>query len=238
MDGNRPWTIWKHTRQWHEFAAGMRDCVPVAFSVGAYGLVFGVLARQKHLGVTEVFGMSGLVFSGTAQFVALDQWTSPLPIVPLLFAVLVVSLRYVLICASCQPLFSGVSRLRAFATMFLVCDESWAMTMGRRAHDGSAGALHLLGGGVLMYLVWLGASVCGDALGTLIRDPAGWGLDFAFTAAFLALLTGMWRGRSDLMPWSVAAVVATATSILLPGKWYILLGGLAGSLSGSLRSAD
>src|SRR5690242_14278799 len=107
---------------WRGFAAGMRDCIPVALSVGAYGLVFGVLAHQKQLGAGEVFVMGGLVFSGTAQFVALDQWSAPLPLVPLLSAVLVVSLRYVLICASCRPLFIGVGRLRALGTMFLVCD--------------------------------------------------------------------------------------------------------------------
>ncbi len=210
----------------------------MAFSVGAYGLVFGVLAHQKHLGPAAVFAMSGLVFSGTAQFVALDQWEPPLPLLPLLSAVLVVSLRYVLICASCRPLFTGVGRLRALGVMFLVCDESWAMTMGRRARDGSAGAMHLFGGGVLVYLAWLATSVTGSALGNLVPDPARWGLDFAFTAAFLALLTGMWRGRSDLLPWAVAAAAATAVSVLLPGKWYILAGGLAGSLCGSLRRAD
>lgn len=238
MDGNSLMGAGYGKQRWREFVFGMRDCVPVAFSVGAYGLVFGVLARQKHLGAGEVFGMSGLVFSGTAQFVALDQWIPPLPLIPLLSAVLVVSLRYVLICASCQPLFAGVGRLRALGVMFLVCDESWAMTMGRRARDGSVGAMHLFGGGVLVYLMWLASSVAGDALGRLVPDPARWGLDFAFTAALLALLTGMWRSRSDLLPWAVAGIAATAASLLLPGKWYILVGGLAGSLCGSLRRAD
>lgn len=238
MDGTQPQATAVHVEHWREFAAGMRDCVPVALSVSAYGLVFGVLAHQKHLGPAEVFVMSGLVFSGTAQFVAIDQWTPPLALVPLLSAVLVVSLRYVLICASCQPLFVGTGRLRALAAMFLVCDESWATTMGMRARGRAAGAMHLFGGGALIYLGWLVASVSGDALGTLVPDPARWGLDFAFTAAFLALLTGMWRGRSDLLPWAVAAVAATAASVLLPGKWYILAGGLAGSLCGSLRRAD
>ena len=79
MDGTRASITGEHAQRWHEFAAGVRDCVPVAFSVGAYGLVFGVLAHQKHMGAGEVFTMSGLVFSGTAQFVALDQWTPPLP---------------------------------------------------------------------------------------------------------------------------------------------------------------
>jgi predicted branched-subunit amino acid permease len=42
----------------------------------------------------------------------------------------------------------------------------------------------------------------------------------------------MWRGKPSLLPWGVAAVVAVLGHEFLPGHWYILLGGLAGSLAG------
>jgi len=52
---------------------------------------------------------------------------------------------------------------------------------------------------------------------------------------FLALISGMWKGRSNILPWTVAAVVAVAAHHWLPGQWYILLGGLAGSIAGAVR---
>ncbi|HLL79644.1 MAG TPA: hypothetical protein VKT25_09100, partial [Ktedonobacteraceae bacterium] len=70
-----------------------------------------------------------------------------------------------------------------------------------------------------------------------ISNPARWGLDFAFTAVFIALLAGMWRGRSQLMPWAVAAGTALVAYHWLPGAWYIVLGGLAGSLTGAITYA-
>ena len=73
----------------------------------------------------------------------------------------------------------------------------------------------------------------GGLLGNTIQDPSQWGLDFAFTAVFIALLVGLWTGKKDLIPWIVAGVVAVVASQILPGKWYILLGGLAGSLIGA-----
>jgi predicted branched-subunit amino acid permease len=73
--------------------------------------------------------------------------------------------------------------------------------------------------------------------GSLAQNPARWGLDFAFTAVFLALLVGVWKGKSDLLPWGVAAIVAVAAAHWLPGKWYILLGGLVGSALGGLWHA-
>jgi predicted branched-subunit amino acid permease len=218
------------------FRDGVRDCLPVAISIIAYGLVFGVLARQRGLTPLEVLTMSGLVFSGSAQFVALDLWTPPLPLWPLVLSTLIISLRYLLICASCRPLFAGSKLGPALAAIFLVGDENWAVTMSRPARDRTA--RHLLGGGVVVYLAWTLSGTAGCAVGALVADPARWGLDFAFTATFLALLVGMWRGPADLLPWAVAAAAAIAASIILPGKWYILVGGLAGSLSGVLRHVD
>ena len=66
-------------------------------------------------------------------------------------------------------------------------------------------------------------------------DPARWGLDFVFCAAFLALLAGMYRGRSDIPAWIVAALAAVAAARWLPGKWYILVGGIAGGIMEAVR---
>ena len=96
----------------------------------------------------------------------------------------------------------------------------------------------LLGSGMTLFVAWVSSAVIGHALGSTIQDPAQWGLDFAFTAVFLALLAGMWKGKSDLLPWAVAAIVAVAAAHWLPGKWYILLGGLAGSITGAMTNAQ
>ncbi len=80
----------------------------------------------------------------------------------------------------------------------------------------------------------MASTVLGRALGAFIDDPTKYGLDFAFTATFLALLLGMWRGRGDLVPRLVGALVAIATAQLVEGNWYIITGGLAGSLAGAV----
>jgi predicted branched-subunit amino acid permease len=103
---------------------------------------------------------------------------------------------------------------------------------------GKSNAAFLLGSGLVLYVAWVGSTVVGRMLGDVVHDPARFGLDFAFTAVFLSLLVGLWKGKSDLLPWVVAAIVAVAAAHVLPGKWYILLGGLAGSVAGVVRHAD
>lgn len=216
---------------------GARVCAPIEASGFAIGLVFGVLARQAGLGAGEAALMSALVFAGAAQFVVMGLWTSPVPIATVVVATLIVNLRHLLMGAALAPHFKGLSRLKAYGSVYFMADENWAMAMGEFG-KGRRDAAFLIGGGLFMCASWTISTLIGASLGNAISDPARWGLDFAFTAIFLALLCGMWRGRRDLLPWIVAAAVAVAAERWLPGQWYILLGGLAGSLVGAVRDGS
>jgi 4-azaleucine resistance transporter AzlC len=220
----------------HVFA-GARTFVPVAISIAAYGVVWGVLARGAGLSLLEVILMSGLVFAGSAQFVALDLWTltpSSLPIGPLIVAALIINLRYVLLTATLRPLFGPGQQLRGALTMFMVSDETWALTVGEMSKGKRGTVGFLVGAGIVAYAVWMASTVTGHVLGSAIDDPTKYGLDFAFTATFLALLLGMWKGKADLVPWIVGALAAIVSARLVPGSWYILIGGLVGSFAGAL----
>ncbi len=227
-----------------QFFAGARACLPVVISVAAYGIVWGMLARGAGLSVLEVILMSGLVFAGSAQFVALDLWSSTpasLPIGPLILAALIVNLRYLLLTATLRPLYGPHEQVKGALTMAIVSDETWAMTVGEMS-KGRGTAAFLVGGGVFAYVCWMATTVLGHSLGSFIDDPERYGLDFAFTATFLALLLGMWKGKADLLPWLTAALAAIISAKLIEGSWYILIGGLVGSLAGALgerlRHAD
>jgi 4-azaleucine resistance transporter AzlC len=216
---------------------GAKKGIPLALSVFAYGLVFGVLARQARLSLEEALLMSSLVFAGAAQFIALELWVQPLPIVTLILTTFIVNLRYVLMGVSLSPILLRLPPLAAYGSLFFMADESWAIAM-REQNRGSNNAAILLGSGISVYASWFSATFIGRTLGNAIENPEKWGLDFAFTAAFTGMLVGLWKGRSDIVPWSVAALIAVFAQMWLPGKWYIVLGGLAGSLVGMMRYAD
>jgi 4-azaleucine resistance transporter AzlC len=213
-----------------------RQSLPLAVSVGAYGLVFGVLARQAGLSLAEAALMSGTVYAGTAQFVVLDLWVHPLPVATIVLTTLAVNLRFLLMGASLQPWLARLSALRAYGSAFVLGDESWALTT-RAFEAGERNEAFLLGSGLTISLTWLGATIAGHTLGGLLRDPARWGLDFASTAVFAALLVGLWKGTADVLPWATAAAVALVVAHVVPGTWYIPAGGVAGSVMGAMRHA-
>lgn len=217
------------------FKSGVRRGAPLAPTAFAYGLVFGILARQAGMRLSEAFAMSALVAAGSSQFVAVELWQSPLPAATIITATLIVNLRHVLLSASLYPWLSRLSRRRRYASIFFLYDESWALTL-HAFRGGYRDGAFLLGCGLTLFILWLGATLLGHTLSAMLPEPARLGLDFAATAVFTALLVGLWRGpKADLLPWGVAALVAIVAERWLAGTWYILLGGLAGSLVGALR---
>jgi 4-azaleucine resistance transporter AzlC len=214
----------------HGFIANL----PVAASVAAYGSVLGVLAAQKGIGWPMLMMMNLSIFAGSAQFVMVDMWIAPLPVLEIVLAVVIINMRYLLIGASLQPLFEGKPLRHKLSMMHLVADENWAVTMA--AHrNGAVSTAFLFGGGLCVLSAWCAGTMAGHRLGAVVRHPEAFALDFAFVAVFTALTVSLWRGRQDLLPWLAAATAAIGAEQLLPGKWYILAGGIGGALVAVLR---
>lgn len=220
-----------------DILSGMRQCLPLALSVFAYGLVFGLLALQAGLSAPEALLMSGMVFAGSAQFVVLELWQSPLPIGTIIATTFMINLRFMLMGAALRPWYARLSSSTTYGSLFFLTDEGWALSLRTVAQGRSAAAV-MFGSGLALYVAWVSAAGLGRFIGHGLRDPSRWGLDFVFTAVLLALLVGFFKRSADLLVWGVAAVVAVLAAQWLPGQWYILLGGLSGSLVGALRHAD
>lgn len=74
----------------------------------------------------------------------------------------------------------------------------------------------------------MASSLAGALFGALIGDIAVYGLDFAFPAVFIVLLTGFWKGRETGLVLAASGVAALTVHALVPGAWYIAAGALAG----------
>jgi 4-azaleucine resistance transporter AzlC len=235
MQGRLPFTM-------AGILAGYRACVPVALGVAVYGVLFGLLARQKGLSWLEAQSMSLLVFAGASQLIALDLWSPDLDVFSLILTTFIVNLRHVLMGAALSPQLLRLSAGKAFGSLFFMTDESWALALTRWAEDrrkaaGSDGAF-LLGAGLAVYSFWNASTALGHVLVRGLDDPSRYGLDFAFTAVFTALLVGLKPRKADILPLIAATAAALLFARVCPGKWYILAGALAGGGTAALMPAQ
>lgn len=208
---------------------GFYTTLPIAFGVAGYGIAFGVLATQAGLSVAEAALMSATVVAGASQIVAVELWAEPIPVATILLTTAAINLRYSLMGAALQPWFRQLSATQAYGSLFLMADENWALTM-RDLKSGSGRGAFLLGSGIAVWTFWVGSTVLGTVAGGVIGDPATYGIDFILAAVFVALAVELWEGGSTLVPWAVALGTALLTAALLPGRWYILLGGIAAAV--------
>lgn len=181
--------------------------------------------------------MSATVFAGALQFVAIDQWSDPVPIGFLAFTALVVNVRHVLMGASLGRAMGRFRRPQKYAAMFLLTDEGWAFAE-QRVRKGELTPAYYFGLGLTLWLVWTTASLAGALIGQSLGDPAVYGFNFAFSAVFLCILTGFWSDWRTGAVLAASGVVAAFVSLVLDGAWYILAGAFAGIAVAALLHAE
>jgi 4-azaleucine resistance transporter AzlC len=213
------------------FIKGFKSGIPIAVGVASYGIVFGVLSKQAGMELIHSILMSAFVFAGASQFIAIEMWLTPLPIVTIIITTFVVNMRHILMGAVLVERFKELNLVQKYFSLFFLVDENWAYSLNEWKHGNQNAAL-IAGTGFCIFLSWTISTGIGSILGAGNIDPVKWGIDFAFTAIFIFLAMGMWRDKRDLIPWLVAAFAAVIVSRLFPGKWYILAGSLTGSLAG------
>jgi 4-azaleucine resistance transporter AzlC len=216
------------------FFRGVRRALPLTPADFPVGLLFGVLSRQAGLSLGEAVLMSAVVNAGSSQFVAVGMWNAPIPLIPIVATTLLVNLRHVLMGLTIRPWLSPLPAWQRYPAAFVLTDESWAMSSVEFESGRQDGAF-LVGVGATLYAGWVIATVVGTLTGAVIHDPARWGLDFAFVAVFIALLTSLAKGWRSVPPWVLAAGAAIAANRLLPGNWYVLVGAATGCLPAALR---
>ncbi|SLN53336.1 AzlC family ABC transporter permease [Oceanibacterium hippocampi] len=215
-----------------QLSAGARDVLPLLIAAMPFALLLGLRGRAAGLEPFEIMLMSATVFAGSAQFVIVEIWRDPAPVALIAMTTLMINLRHVLMGATLVPYLRRTSPARASGLLFFMADEIWALALARARGHGFSTAYYL-GLALPLYVGWVTFTTTGALIGDVFTHPEAFGLDFAFTAVFLALVVGFWRGPSDILPWAGAAAVALAVNQAIDGPWYIVAGGLAGTLIGA-----
>lgn len=218
-----------------EYLAGLRTIAPIIVAAMPMGLVFGAVAATKGLSPLEVTLMSGLVFAGGAQFVAMDIWTHPASWAALGFAAFLVNIRHVLMGASLGRKMQRFSAVQKYLGALVLADENWAMAEARAASVPLTPAFYL-GLSLLFYFNWIVASLVGAILGAFLGDPATIGLDFVFPAVFVVLVSSFWKGPSTGLILIASAAASITVHHFVPGAWYIAAGAAAGLVAAFLTA--
>lgn len=204
--------------------AYVADALGIAVATGVYGVSFGVLAVGAGLSAAQACAMSLLVFTGGSQFAAVGVLGAGGPAATAVVNGLLLGVRNSAYGFSVAPILRGGRARRALAA-HLVIDESTAMARAQEDLATSRGAFWLTGLGV--FACWNLGTLAGALAGGGIGDPATYGLDAMFPAAFLALLAPQLRQGGARAVALAGALIAVVLLPVAPAGVPVLAAGLA-----------
>ncbi len=181
--------------------------------------------------------MSATVFAGAAQFVAIELWREPAPWLLLTFTALIVNIRHILMGASLSRHMGQIASRWHPVMMFMMADENWAFSE-RRALAAPLTLAYYAGLTLPMMIIWTTSSTIGALAGRSLGDPAAFGFDFAFSALFIGILAGFWKGPRTGAVLGASAITAALAKLDVPGAWYIVIGGIAGIAAAAILHTE
>jgi predicted branched-subunit amino acid permease len=209
-----------------------RRAVALGAAVGVFGISFGVLAVAAGLPPWLTILTSLVVLAGGSQFAfiaVIGAGGAPLAAT---ISGLLLNLRFVPFGLALAPRLPAGSLPRRLLDSYLLVDESVALGLAG-SPEGTARRFRLAG--LAVVITWIGGTAIG-AFGGQLLDPERFGLDAAFPAGFLALLSPWLRTRAGRVAAVTGALLALALTPVAPPGVPIVAAGL-GALLG-LRAAD
>jgi branched chain amino acid efflux pump len=217
--------------------AALAEGWPVLLTSVVVGATFGVVARQSGLSVIEASASSLLVFAGASQFAMLELLKGGAGAVEIALAILLINARHLLMAASLRAHFAHLPRSQRLGLSYVLTDEAFAMGIGwfRRGHrEVSYFAVF----GVGLWLCWNVSTIAGAVLGAGIEHPERFGVDFAITAVFVAIVAVSARHRTDLAVALAAAAVAAALKLAGASTLSVVVAGAVAPLAAVALRVD
>jgi 4-azaleucine resistance transporter AzlC len=197
-----------------------RDALAIGLATGAYGISYGAVAVAGGLSVAQTSALSLLAFTGGSQFALVGVAGAGGGMVAAVAAALLLGARNTLYAVRLADLLPRRGWRRVASAHFVI-DETTAMAVAQDDRAKARRAFWLTGAAI--YVCWNLATLVGAFAGDLIDDPATFGLDVMFPAAFLALLAPRLRERPAVAAALGGAAVALLTTPFLPPGLPVLL---------------
>jgi predicted branched-subunit amino acid permease len=216
------------------YAEGALKALPVIISAGPFAVLFGAVAVSNGQTVAEAALMSATVYAGASQLVGIELFGQAVPMWIVVLSILAVNFRHILYSAALTPFIDHYTIPQKLLSFFLLTDPQFAESVARGESGREVSFPWYFGFGATIYIPWVAMSALGGALGSVIGNPADWGIDVLLPIYFLGLVLGFRKRGNFLLIVAVSAVVSVAAQHVVGTPWHISIGALAGVLLAAL----
>ena len=194
--------------------------LPIMAGYIVLGLGFGVLLQSKGYGAGWALVMSGLIYAGSMQYVAIDLLAGGASLISAAIMTLMVNARH---------LFYGISMLERYKDtgaakpylIFALTDETYSLLCSLKTpSDVDPDAMRFLVA-ILDHAYWIIGSIIGAFIGGVLPFDTT-GIDFAMTSLFTVIFVEQWQASKSHVP-AFLGLGAAALSLALLGPQNFIL---------------
>ena len=220
---------WKWAHFWN------KKCSPYRIGIHTCRLCIGCHGSRCCLSPLQIALMSLLVYTGSAQFIAVNMLSSGVTAVPIIVTTFLVNLRHFLFSATLAPYFCKVKQSLIPFISFFITDETFAVSI-TDAEQGPLSHTYYFGLYITAYLSWVFSTTIGATLGHLIPDTKALGFDFALPGMFIALLCIQFKNSRFVLIALISGCLSIIFANTIPGNWNIILATIISAMIGVFTS--
>lgn len=217
-----------------DFWLGFRAGLPFLLVILPFGIVFGVVATEAGLNLSQTMGFSIFVIAGAAQFVAIQLMVENAPILIILATSLAVNLRMAMYSASLAPHLGPVPWWKRAVVAYFMVDQAYAASILKYEDSPQMTPRQKLAYymGVITPVcpMWYAATYGGAVLGDVI--PPSLPIDFAVPITFLALIVPMLRSLAHVVA-ALVSIIGVLVFSFVPFNLGLLLAALLAMVAGA-----
>lgn len=213
----------------------LRDVFPVASAIAPYSAVFGVLAIEEGMTLTELLVTSASIYAVASQYVMLDLMLQGVAVWSILLAVLAVNFRHVLYSAASVRWLNEFNPLQRALAFFLLVDPQYATCEARHTSKVITPTYYFTYA-MCVYVVWMTSNLLGALFGSLLGDISRFGMDMILPMFFASLVVGFRKQPRFATVLLTSVTVSILAFITVGSPWHITLGGLSGILVAAFLS--
>lgn len=203
--------------------------IPVMTGYLVLAIGFGILLKTKGYGLGWSLAMSGFIYAGSMQYLAIDLLTGGASLITTAFTTFMVNARHLFYGISMIDRYKDVGKKKPYL-IFALTDETYSLVCSEESVKGiKEPKEYYFLVSLFNQSYWVAGSVIGSLLGNIIPFNVE-GIDFALTALFVTIFVEQWLTTKNHFPALTGVVVSTifvgifgADSFLIPSMIMIVV---------------
>lgn len=200
--------------------------IPVMTGYLVLAIGFGILLKTKGYGVGWSIAMSGLIYAGSMQYLAIDLLCGGAGLLTTAVTTLMVNARHLFYGISMVERYQNTGKKKPYL-IFALTDETYSLVCSEESVKGiKEPKEYYFLVSLFNQSYWVLGSIIGSLLGNIIPFNVE-GIDFALTALFVTIFVEQWLTAKSHVP-ALIGVISSVVCLVIFGADSFLIPAMIG----------